>query len=71
MMGDPCHDYLFYHVFLPAQLPSRSDMQSGQGDQALVDLLLESIDAFRAANDHAYYQIWSVVQKHSLAHGPA
>lgn len=62
MMGEPRLDYLFHHVFLPAQLPSRNDTQSGQGDQALVDLLLESIEAFRAANDHAYYQTWSVMR---------
>lgn len=59
-MGDAQLDYLFHHIFLPIQLPQRGDSHNGQGDQALVDALLESIDAFRGANDHAYYQQWSV-----------
>ena len=61
-MGDARLDYLFHHIFLPTQLPQRSDGHNGQGDQALLDALLESIGTFRAANDHAYYQLWSVVQ---------
>ncbi|KAL8922233.1 MAG: hypothetical protein Q9208_005312 [Pyrenodesmia sp. 3 TL-2023] len=72
-MGEPRLDYLFHHVCLPAQLPQRNDSQSGQGDQALVDLLLESIDSFRLANDHAYYQTWSSIQRlvrsFALLHG--
>lgn len=59
-MGDPRLEYLFHHVFLPIQVPQRSDTENGQGDQALVELLIESIDAFRAANDHVYYQHWFV-----------
>lgn len=59
-MGDAQLDYLFHHIFLPIQLPQRSDSHNGQGDRALVDALLESIDAFRGGNDHAYYQQWSV-----------
>ncbi|KAL8728585.1 MAG: hypothetical protein Q9166_005318 [cf. Caloplaca sp. 2 TL-2023] len=62
-MGDQRLDYLFYHVFLPTQVPQRSDTQNGQGDRALLEVLLESIDAFRTANDHAYYQQWSTVQR--------
>lgn len=58
-MNHPRLDYLFHHIFLPTQVPQRSD--DTQGNRALVDILLESIDAFRAANDHAYYQHWSVI----------
>ncbi|KAL8797955.1 MAG: hypothetical protein Q9182_007083 [Xanthomendoza sp. 2 TL-2023] len=56
-------DYIFYHVFLPAQLPQGSDTQDGKGDQALLEVLLETIDTFRTANDHIYYQQWSTVQR--------
>ncbi|KAL9002774.1 MAG: hypothetical protein Q9188_004316 [Gyalolechia gomerana] len=62
-MVDSRLDYLFHHVFLPTQLPQRSDTESGQGDQALVELLLESLDTFRAANDHVYYQHWSTIHR--------
>ncbi|KAL8832894.1 MAG: hypothetical protein Q9170_004696, partial [Blastenia crenularia] len=59
-MSNSLEEYLFNHVFLPAQVPACSDTQSGQGDRALVEVLLQSIDAFREANDHAYYQHWFV-----------
>ncbi|KAL8860831.1 MAG: hypothetical protein Q9178_002861 [Gyalolechia marmorata] len=62
-MGDARLDYLFHHIFLPTQLPQQSDGHNGQGDQALLDALLESIGTFRAANDHAYYQLWSTIQR--------
>ncbi|KAL9020409.1 MAG: hypothetical protein Q9185_002383 [Variospora sp. 1 TL-2023] len=62
-MDDTRLAYLYHHVFLPAQVPQRSDTQSGYGDQALVDALLESIAVFRAATDNAYYQTWSTVQR--------
>ena len=57
-MDDPKLDFLWHHVFLPTQVPSRGDMQSGLGDQALVDALLESVKDFRDLNDHQYYQHW-------------
>lgn len=60
-MDDTRLAYLYHHVFLPAQVPQRSDTQGGYGDQALVDALLESIAIFRAATDNAYYQTWSVI----------
>ncbi|KAL8812512.1 MAG: hypothetical protein Q9223_001173 [Gallowayella weberi] len=59
-------DYIFYHVFLPAQLPRGSDTQDGKGDQALLEVLLETINTFRTANDHVYYHQWlfrSIVQR--------
>ncbi|KAL8991444.1 MAG: hypothetical protein Q9169_007868, partial [Polycauliona sp. 2 TL-2023] len=62
-MADTRLNYLFNHIFLPAQVPQRSDNANGHGDQALVNALLESIDTFRGANDHAYYQQWSTVQR--------
>ncbi|KAL8894689.1 MAG: hypothetical protein Q9192_004123, partial [Flavoplaca navasiana] len=62
-MGDARLDYLFHHVFLPTQLPQRSDIHDGQGDQALVDALLETLDSFRRTNDVKYYQQWSTVQR--------
>lgn len=53
--------YLYHHIFLPAQVPQRSDTQSGHGDQVLVDALIESIARVTAANDPAHYQTWSVI----------
>ena len=64
-MTTPLDNYLFNHVFLPTQVPARSDAQSGQGDRALAEVLLESINAFAAASDHEYYQHWSVVSRRS------
>ena len=60
-MGDSRLDYLFHHIFFPTPLPQRSDTHNGQGDQALVDALLESLDSFRRTNDVKYYQPWSVI----------
>lgn len=60
-MGDARLDYLYHHVFLPTQVPQRSDTQNGQGDQALVEVLLESVHTFRTVNDPVYYQQWSVI----------
>ena len=65
-MGDARLDSLFHHVFLPTQLPQRSDFHNGQGDQALVDALLETLDSFRRTNDVKYYQQWSVVPNYPV-----
>lgn len=65
-MDDASLDYLFHHIFLPTQVPQRSDAHNGQGDQALLNALIESVDSFRGANGHAYYQYWSVIPKHDL-----
>ncbi|KAI4090472.1 MAG: hypothetical protein LQ344_004696 [Seirophora lacunosa] len=55
--------YLYHHIFLPAQVPQRSDTQSGHGDQVLVDALIESIARVTAANDPAHYQTWSIIHR--------
>ena len=60
-MADARLDFLYHHIFLPTQVPQRSDTQNGRGDRALVDVLLESVDAFRAANDYTYYNQWCVL----------
>lgn len=59
-MADPRLEFLYHHVFLPTQVPQRSDTHNGQGDQALVEVLLEAIDGFRAMSDYAYYKQWYV-----------
>ncbi|KAL8689064.1 MAG: hypothetical protein Q9224_004731, partial [Gallowayella concinna] len=62
-MGSLPLDYIFHHIFLPTNVPQRSDTQDGKGDHALLELLLETIGTFRKANDHAYYQHWSTIQR--------
>ncbi|KAL8960978.1 MAG: hypothetical protein Q9193_002402, partial [Seirophora villosa] len=62
-MDDDHLVYLYHHIFLPAQVPQRSDTQSGHGDQALVDVLIESIARVSAANDPAHYQTWSIIHR--------
>ncbi|KAL8931584.1 MAG: hypothetical protein Q9211_006861, partial [Gyalolechia sp. 1 TL-2023] len=62
-MADFPLDYLFHHVFLPPKVPHRSDTLNGNGDQALTEFLLDSIDAFRATDDHANDQLWSTVHR--------
>lgn len=59
-MDNPELDYLYHHVFLPPQLPQCSDVHNGQGDQALLDSLLESVAAIREADKPAHYNLWLV-----------
>ncbi|KAL8767206.1 MAG: hypothetical protein Q9209_006211 [Squamulea sp. 1 TL-2023] len=65
-MGDSRLDHLYHHIFLPTLVPQRSDGYKGQVDSAILDALLESIDAFRAASDQAYYQQCQSLSRISL-----
>ncbi|KAL8787328.1 MAG: hypothetical protein Q9195_007823 [Heterodermia aff. obscurata] len=58
---DPELDYLYHHVFLPPQLPQHSDVHNGQGDQALLRRLLESVAAMRETDEPANYNPWSTI----------
>ena len=66
-MENPELDYLYHHVFLPPQLPQSSDVQYGQGDQALLDRLLESVAAIREADEPDHYNLWLVLSNCSCS----
>ena len=55
-MSNSTLDYLFNHIFLPQRLPHANDLGNGSGDQALADLVLQSLLNFRDANRTHYYQ---------------
>ncbi|KAL8690761.1 MAG: hypothetical protein Q9218_003865 [Villophora microphyllina] len=59
-MGDSGLEYLYHHIFLPTEVPQRSDTQD---DRLLLDILIQSIDSFRSANDHLHYQTWTTIQR--------
>ena len=59
-MDNPELDYLYHHVFLPPQLPQHSDLHNGQGDQALLGRLLESVVAMREKDEPGNYRPWLV-----------
>lgn len=60
-MADRTLEFLFNHVFLPAQLPHSDDHQGGTGDRALVDHLIEFCQLFRDLNHIEHYSQWSTV----------
>ena len=60
-MADQTLEFLFNHIFLPAQLPHRDDHQSGAGDRALMEHLIDFCHHFRDLNHIEHYTQWSTI----------